>query len=207
MAKAKGIMLYFDIKEPLKDFSDEERGKLVWALLEYGENRTTPQFSGSLKTAFNFIKKDIDRDIEKYIKKCDQNRDNRRKGLSTTVNDRQQSSLNKDKDKNKIKENNKEKNIKKESPPSKKKYAEFVSMTEEEYQRLVSEHGETAVKRMIEILDNYKGANGKKYKSDYRAILNWVVKRVNEESQNKGAKANEYTKEADKSNPFGVFTV
>lgn len=209
MAKAKGIMLYFDIKEPLKDFSDEERGKLVWALLEYGENRTTPQFSGSLKTAFNFIKKDIDRDIEKYIKKCDQNRDNRRKGLSTTVNDRQQSSLNKDKDKdkNKIKENNKEKNIKKESPPSKKKYAEFVSMTEEEYQRLVSEHGETAVKRMIEILDNYKGANGKKYKSDYRAILHWVVKRVNEESQNKGAKANEYTKEADKSNPFGVFTV
>ena len=33
------------------------------------------------------------------------------------------------------------------------------------------------------VLDNYKGANGKKYKSDYRAILNWVVKRAKEENQ------------------------
>ncbi len=28
------------------------------------------------------------------------------------------------------------------------------------------------------MLDNYKGASGKRYKSDYRAILNWVPERV-----------------------------
>ena len=115
MAKAKGIMLYFDIKEPLKDFSDEERGKLVWALLEYGENHVTPQLNGSLKTAFDFIKKDIDRDIEKYFNRCQKNKENVSKRYdciqsNTTVNDRQQSLLNKNKDKNKnknkIKENN-----------------------------------------------------------------------------------------------------
>lgn len=115
MAKAKGIMLYFDIKEPLKDFSDEERGKLVWALLEYGENHITPQLNGSLKTAFDFIKKDIDRDIEKYFNRCQKNKENVSKRYdciqsNTTVNDRQQSLLNKNKDKNKnknkIKENN-----------------------------------------------------------------------------------------------------
>lgn len=117
MAEVKGIMLYFDIKEPLKEFSDEERGKLLWALLEYGETLTMPQFSGSLKTAFNFIKKDIDRDREKYIKKCEQNRDNKIKGLSkdnndcqqsiTTDNDGQQSILNKINSTNhKIKEDN-----------------------------------------------------------------------------------------------------
>lgn len=66
------------------------------------------------------------------------------------------------------------------------KYAEFVSMTEEEHQKLIDEHGEEKVKRMIEILDNYKGANGKKYKSDYRAILTWVVKRVEEELCKRG---------------------
>ena len=33
-----------------------------------------------------------------------------------------------------------------------------------------------------------KGANGKTYKSDYRAILNWVVKRYQEE-QSKPARA------------------
>lgn len=57
-------------------------------------------------------------------------------------------------------------------------YADFVSMTETEYQKLVGEHGEPATKKMIEVLDNYKGSKGKKYKSDYRAILNWVVDRV-----------------------------
>ena len=30
------------------------------------------------------------------------------------------------------------------------------------------------------MLDNYKGQNNKRYASDYRAILNWVMDRVNE---------------------------
>lgn len=65
--------------------------------------------------------------------------------------------------------------------PPKTKYGENVSMTEEEYSKLVSEYGEARIKRAIEVLDNYKGATGKRYKSDYRAILNWVILRVNEE--------------------------
>lgn len=63
----------------------------------------------------------------------------------------------------------------------KDKYAEFVSLTKEEYEKLISQHGENATKEMIRILDNYKGSSGKKYKSDYRAILNWVVKRYEED--------------------------
>lgn len=64
---------------------------------------------------------------------------------------------------------------------SKVQFAEFVSLTNVEYSSLVAEHGEHGAKRMIEILDNYKGSNGKKYKSDYRAILNWVVDRYKDE--------------------------
>lgn len=73
------------------------------------------------------------------------------------------------------------KNEKKERKDKKIKYADDVSMTEKEYQTLVQEHGEERTKRMIEILDNYKVANGKRYKSDYRAILNWVVSRLAQE--------------------------
>ena len=62
------------------------------------------------------------------------------------------------------------------------KYAEFVSMTKEEYEKLVSEYGETPAKGMINILDNYKGAKGKRYKEDYRAILSWVVGKYKEEN-------------------------
>lgn len=31
------------------------------------------------------------------------------------------------------------------------------------------------IQLIIELLDNYKGANGRKYKNDYRAILSWVI--------------------------------
>ena len=57
-------------------------------------------------------------------------------------------------------------------------YAEFVKMKETEYNTLVEQHGRPLVAKMIQVLDNYKGANGKKYKSDYRAILNWVADKV-----------------------------
>jgi len=67
-------------------------------------------------------------------------------------------------------------NLKKE----KVQFAEFVSMTNDEYQSLVAKYGENAATEFIKILDNYKGSNGKKYKSDYRAILTWVVDRFNE---------------------------
>jgi hypothetical protein len=66
----------------------------------------------------------------------------------------------------------------------KRKFAEFVSMTNAEYAALVTELGsEDAAKECVKILDNYKGASGKKYKSDYRAILNWVISRFNEEKR------------------------
>jgi len=60
----------------------------------------------------------------------------------------------------------------------KNKYAEFVFLTDEEYQKLISEHGNYWTKKMIETLDNYKGSTGKTYKSDYRAILSWVEEKI-----------------------------
>lgn len=62
-------------------------------------------------------------------------------------------------------------------------WAEFVSMTNAEHQKLLDTHGPADTKRLIEILDNYKGATGKTYKSDYRAILNWVVTRLQDEKK------------------------
>jgi len=89
---------------------------------------------------------------------------------------------------NKVKESKgKESKVKE----SKVNYAETVKMTEIEYGKLILEHGKIKVNRMVEILDGYKAANGKKYASDYRAILNWVVERVNNEvPRNQGTKGN-----------------
>lgn len=79
----------------------------------------------------------------------------------------------------------------KESKVKKNIYAEFVSMTEDEYKKLVHEHGEEKVKEMIRVLDNYKGSKGKTYKSDYRAILTWVVDRVVKQNGGKTNGTNE----------------
>lgn len=65
-------------------------------------------------------------------------------------------------------------------------FAEFVSMTNVEYSTLVTELGDADTKRCIEILDNYKGSKGQKYKSDYRAIRSWVIKALNEEKTRQG---------------------
>ena len=58
----------------------------------------------------------------------------------------------------------------------KKMYAENVKMTESEYNNLVERYSEEGARWMITKLYNYKAARGMVYKSDYRAILNWVVK-------------------------------
>ncbi len=61
--------------------------------------------------------------------------------------------------------------------------AEFVSMTKKEADKLVDEFGLEATKAMVEILNNYKGSSGKKYKSDYLAIRSWVIKRYQEDKK------------------------
>ncbi|MGI5849297.1 MAG: DUF4373 domain-containing protein [Christensenellales bacterium] len=65
-------------------------------------------------------------------------------------------------------------------------YGENVRMTPGEYAKLESAYGAEGARRMAEILDNYKGATGKAYKSDYRAILSWVVRRWREEHSGEG---------------------
>jgi len=57
----------------------------------------------------------------------------------------------------------------------KKNYAENVLLSEAEYQKLIEENGQEKTTWMIEKLNNAKGAKGYTYKSDYRAILTWVV--------------------------------
>lgn len=60
----------------------------------------------------------------------------------------------------------------------KKQYAEFVSLKDEEYKKLVHGYGQGATDKFIEELNLYKGSTGKTYKSDYMTILNWVTDKV-----------------------------
>lgn len=51
--------------------------------------------------------------------------------------------------------------------------AEFVALTDEEYDALVERFGEKGARDRIENLSLYKGSKGIKYESDYMTILAW----------------------------------
>lgn len=91
------------------------------------------------------------------------------------------------------------------NPPTpqkeKLKLADLVYMTKEEANTLIEKYGMEATKTMVEILDNYKGANGKTYKSDYKAILSWVVKRYEEDQAKAKKQAKELFKEYEHVDP------
>lgn len=57
----------------------------------------------------------------------------------------------------------------------KKEYAPAVLLFEEEFTKLNAAYGSYAAMQMIGKLSAYKQSEGKKYKSDYAAINNWVV--------------------------------
>lgn len=117
MARAY-LPLYFSYAEPLALLPDDERGRLVIALLEYTQSGTLPEFAPTSATAmlFAMIRSQIDRDTAKYNAKCDKNRDNinsRWNKRDTTVYDGIRTNTNdtkeKEKEKKKEKENEKEK--------------------------------------------------------------------------------------------------
>lgn len=69
----------------------------------------------------------------------------------------------------------KEKNIKEKiRPPEKKKFLDEVYLTEDEYDRLVSDFGKEIVDRKILDLDGHIGSKGAKYKDHNKTIRNWL---------------------------------
>ena len=68
-AEKKSFVLYHDIRTPLELLTDEQRGKLFIALLDYSEHGELPDFDGALLMAFAFIRMSLDRDAEAWAEK------------------------------------------------------------------------------------------------------------------------------------------
>lgn len=75
--------------------------------------------------------------------------------------------------------------VPKATPPkdSKTAYRDNVKLTASEHAKLVNAHGEWFADRCLDKLDAWKGQRGKRLKSDYKAILNWVVGAIREDIQ------------------------
>ena len=61
-----GIMLYFDMLDPIRVLPDADKGRLLVAMLEYGQSGVVPELDGMLALAWGFIKPKIDKDEAEY---------------------------------------------------------------------------------------------------------------------------------------------
>lgn len=70
------IPLYYSYRKKLEKLSDQEVGRLVRSLLEYGETGETKELAGRESIAFDFIADDINRAKAAYDERCTKNQRN-----------------------------------------------------------------------------------------------------------------------------------
>ena len=70
MAQQKpGVMLYFEMRNVFEELSNEKRGILLSAILDYSEHGIQPDFRGTLRIAWASIQPRLDRDDDNYARK------------------------------------------------------------------------------------------------------------------------------------------
>lgn len=75
----KGFIVYGDIKEVIDELTDEQVAALFRGMVDYFVEGKKPKFSGPLKYIFITIRQQMDRDAEKYERKCEKMRENANK--------------------------------------------------------------------------------------------------------------------------------
>lgn len=72
----KGFIVYGDIKAVIDELSDSQVSDLFRGMVGYFVDGRDPEFTGILKFVFIPIKQQMDRDADKYEKKCEKMREN-----------------------------------------------------------------------------------------------------------------------------------
>jgi len=188
----KSVLLYCDIIHTVEKLTDEQAVILFKHYLKY-INNLSPESDAFTEIIFESIKQNLKRDLVKWGDIKDERSLNGRIGnLKRWNNDLfveySKGNITLEDAKNKAKHRKTSPPDATPSPPianiavndnvnvnvkvkeEKKEYAEFVSMSENEYQKLINKHKKKNTDLFISMLDNYKGSSGKKYKSDYRTI-------------------------------------
>ena len=75
----KGFVVYGDYKTVVDELDDVQVGKLFRGMLDYFVSGEEPEFTDVLKFVFIPIKQQMDRDGDKYEKRCERNRANVKK--------------------------------------------------------------------------------------------------------------------------------
>ena len=192
------FVFYKSFYESIKELDPENQLEVFKSIFEYAFYNKNIELNGISKAIFTLMKPNIDNSIARYNACVENGRkggapkgnQNAQKQPKNNLKTTQKQPKNKQKTSEKQPKNNLNDNDNvnvndNDNVNINIHFAEFVSMTNAEYEKLVSTYGKEIADQCISVLDNYKGSSGKTYKSDYRAILNWVVDKVKDKKQTK----------------------
>ena len=74
MKTRTSFVFYVEWAEALEGLPAEKRCQVYEAVISYANTRCVPELDSDVKLAFNFIKKDIDRNFEKFDAACEKHR-------------------------------------------------------------------------------------------------------------------------------------
>lgn len=77
--RKKGFILYQDQYEPIRSLAVAQKGELLDMIFLYQRGEALPEVDPMVSMAFAFFKQAFDRDEDKYLKKCEKNKENARK--------------------------------------------------------------------------------------------------------------------------------
>lgn len=173
--------------EALSSYTAEVRLEIYDAIVKYASTGELTELRPLAEAAFSFIKAEIDLNNARGDEISAKRREAGRKGNTVRWNAQPQQprpqgsqpppqNIRYD-----LFGNEEVEATPKKKPPQKHKYTPYVLLTEAEHRKLVETYGDDGAEWMINKLSNYKEARGMTYKSDYRAILNWVVREYEKE--------------------------
>lgn len=205
----KSFVIYCDIGDQLELLTDEQVGVLFRSVVKYASNEEELSSNdGMVKLLFSVIKKQINRDTEKYKTVCERRREAGSKGGKQKVANAKQNLANvadNDNDSDNVNDNvSTEVDIKENTIVSKKdelslsspseefikfnqwldKHCPFVlkvktQMTEPEYQKLLAKYTKKEISDVLESLNNWKDFP-KKRTNVYRSTLDELKKKFGE---------------------------
>ena len=192
--KNKALILHHDYYEVITLLSDEEKGKLLTAIMEYDINGEETEFEDrALLVLFKQIKRSIDVSHKNYESTCKRRSENAKKRWDANAEENMQlhaNAYNENENGNEKENENENVNGNEKQTASaeneaakeascehthKTPHGEFknVFLSEEEYAKLKQRTAD-ADKR-IDSLSAYMKASGKTYEDHYAQLLNWQI--------------------------------
>ena len=167
----KYLKIFTDFLQDMEPLSDDERGRLISAMLRYAEDQTEPDLTGNERFLWGTAKKQIDGQIEAYLNQCEVNRRNRNESSRTVTNRHESSRIVTKED-----ESSQEKEKEKEQEKNIRKIYVFTPPTVEEVRSYISERGYTVdAERFVNFYESKGWMVGKSKMRDWKAaVRNWA---------------------------------